>query len=418
MTDGAFSLSPPGSFALSADPAFQDEVRRELVRLIERVRECVAAPSVAGVLLTGSFARGEGTVISNCPSGSRWLSDVECLVVVRNGIVPSQEIHQSMRQIERDANSDCANSARGIKIELRAIFSEGMLSLRPTIFTRELCENAKLLWGDPAGIPMPPAPLGAQTISRYDAFRLLNNRIIEQIAVRSEYTDRTSDTTATAYSLTKFWIDLGTSLSVFLGCYRPGYRSRQTPVEDALRANREILGGDLCGRLISRFSNAMAQKLGQVGFPAGDLAPEFREAVEIARAAWNWESGQLLGSSAAAAGDWRGIFARLRRLETAQQRLRDWARLFRRPSGLRQLGPRAMFAAARVGSLATLIYGSGCVIDFFWEELGSDKGRGNEMATMLCRALAIEAREPSERRRLLTRATLTAWERHLRFSAA
>ena len=123
MTDGAFSLSPPGSFALSADPAFQDEVRRELVRLIERVRECVAAPSVAGVLLTGSFARGEGTVISNCPSGSRWLSDVECLVVVRNGIVPSQEIHRSMRQIERDANSDCGNSARGIKVELRAIFS-------------------------------------------------------------------------------------------------------------------------------------------------------------------------------------------------------------------------------------------------------------------------------------------------------
>ena len=115
-----------------------------------------------------------------------------------------------------------------------------MLRLRPTIFTRELCENAKLLWGDPAGFRS-AAPPGGQTISKYDAFRLLNNRIIEQIAVRSEYTDRKSDTTAMAYSLTKFWIDLGTSLSVFLGCYRPGYRSRQTPVEDALRANREIL---------------------------------------------------------------------------------------------------------------------------------------------------------------------------------
>ena len=77
-----------------------------------------------------------------------------------------------------------------------------------------------------------------------------------------------------------------------------------------------------------------------------------------------------------------------------------------------------MLAAARVGSLATLIYGSGCVIDFFWDEIGSDKGRGTEMAGELCRALAIEARDPSERRRLLTRATLGAWERHLRFSAA
>ena len=417
MIGAALSLSPPGSFPLSADPAFQDEVRRELDRVIARVHDCAAARSVAGVLLTGSFARGEGTVIPHAGNGSRWLSDVECLVVVRNGVVSNQEIHQSMRQVEHDTNSDPANSARGIKVELRAIFTEGMLRLRPTIFTQELCENAKLLWGDPAEVPLPPAPSSGETISKYDAFRLLNNRIIEQIAVRSEYADRISDTTATAYSLAKFWIDLGTSLSVFLGCYRPGYRSRQTPIEDALRANENILGADRCGRLILRFRNAMAQKLGQNGFPSGDLTPEFSEAVEIASATWNWESGQLLGTSAAA-GDWRGIFARLSRLETAQQRLRDWARLFRRPSGLRQLGPRAMIAAARVGSLATLIYGSGCVIDFFWDEIGSDKGRGTEMAAELCRALAIKARDPSERRRLLTRATLTAWERHLRFSAA
>src|SRR6202030_769824 len=50
MTGGAFSLSPPGSFPLSADPAYQDEVRRELECVLVRVRECGAARSVAGVL--------------------------------------------------------------------------------------------------------------------------------------------------------------------------------------------------------------------------------------------------------------------------------------------------------------------------------------------------------------------------------
>src|SRR5208282_2768271 len=262
MTDGAFSLSPPGSFPLSADPAFQDEVSRELERLLERVRNCAAAPCVAGVLLTGSFARGEGTVIPHPRIGSRWLSDVECLVVVRDGIVPKQEIHRSMRQVERDANSDCGNVARGIKVELRAIFTQGMLRLPPAIFTTELSEHAKLLWGDPAAIPRPPASSNGEAISSRDAFRLLNNRIMEQIAVRSEYADGASDSTAVAYSLTKFWIDLGTSLSVFLGCYRPGYRSRQQPVEDALRAYPEILGPEMNDRLIARFRHAMAQKLG------------------------------------------------------------------------------------------------------------------------------------------------------------
>ena len=417
MTDGAFSRSPPGSFPLSADPAFQDEVRCELDLLITRVRECAAAPSVAGVLLTGSFARGEGTVIASPPAQSRWLSDVECLVVVAGGIVPTREIQRSMRQIEQDTNSDSANAARGIKVELRAILTEGMTRLRPAIFTSELCEHAKLIWGDPATIPYPRVPVSAESISKHDAFRLLNNRIIEQIAIRSEYADRAVDSTAVAYSLAKFWIDLGTSLSVFLGCYRPGYRSRQEPVEDALRAHPEVLGAEMSSRLISRFRNAMAQKLGQTGFSSEDLAADFSEAVEIARATWNWESGQLLHTNAAV-GDWRGIFARLSSLETAAQRLRDWARVVRQPSRLQQLGPRAMLAAVRVGSLATLIYGTGCVIDFFWDEIGSEKGRGTEIAAEMSRALAVEARDTSERRRLLTRATLGAWETHLRFASA
>jgi hypothetical protein len=188
-------------------------------------------------------------------------------------------------------------------------------------------------------------------------------------------------------------------------------------VEDALRAHQEILGDAMCGRFICRFRNAMAQKLGQTGFPARDLNCEFNEAVEIARATWNWESEQLLGTSAAAK-DWRGIFARLSRIETAAQRMRDWARLLRQPSGLRQLGPRTMLAAARVGSLATLIYGTGCAIDFFWDEIGSGKSAAAEMMAELCGSFGVAAPNPLEGRLLLTRATLGAWERHLRFAAA
>jgi hypothetical protein len=417
MTDGAFSLNPPGSFPLSADPAFQDEVRGELEGLLARVRESAAAPSVAGVLLTGSFARGEGTIIANGENKSRWLSDVECLVVVQGGVVPMWEIQRSMRQIESDTNSDCASVARGIKVELRAILIEGMMRLRPAIFTEELCQHAKLLWGDPTSIPVPRVPPNGTAIAKSDAFRLLNNRIIEQIAIRSEYAQQLSDSTRVAYSLTKFWIDLGTSLSVFLECYRPGYQSRQKPFEDALHLNQQILGQEMSNRLIARFRNAMAQKLGRTGISSEDIAGEFDEAVEIARATWDWESNQLIGTNTAA-GDWRRIFARLSRVETAAQRFRDWARLFRQPSRLRQLGPRAMLTAARVGSLATLIYGSGCMIDFFWDDIGTEGGRGTEMADTLCRAFGVEANEAAERRRLLTRATLGAWESHLRFAAA
>jgi hypothetical protein len=417
MTDGVFSLSPPGSFPLSANPAFQDEVRSELDRLIQRVRECAVAPCIEGILLTGSFARGEGTVLSHPQTRSRWLSDVECLVVVRGGVASRRDIKRAMKHVVQDTNSVPCSATRGIKVELRAILQEGMLGLPEAIFTRELCEHGKLLWGNPAAIPFPPVSLRAEGISKADAFRLLNNRIIEQIAVRSGYADGTRDLADVAYSLVKFWIDLGTSLSIFLGCYRPGYRSRQKPVEEALCASPTILGPGIGERLASRFRTAMAQKFGEMALPSGDLRPEFGEAVEIARATWNWESGRMLGTDAAAS-DWRAIFTRLGSLESAVQRVRDWARVFRRPYGLRELGPRAIFAAASVGSLATLIYGTGCVIDFFWDEIGSDQGCGREVATELCRALAVRANDPSERRRLLTRATLGAWEKHLRFATA
>ena len=331
--------------------------------------------------------------------------------------MPRRELDRSLRRIEQDSNSDRDNAARGIKVELRAILPEGMLRLRPAIFTQELREHSKLLWGDPAAIPVPRKPASGESISRHDAFRLLNNRIVEQIAVRIEYAECTSDSTAVAYSLAKFWIDLGTSLSVFLGCYLPGYRSRQQPIEDALRIHQEILGAEMCSRFICRFQNAMAQKLGKIGFSSGDLTGEFNEAVEIARAIWNWESGQLTGKRKAP-GDWRGIFARLSSIETAAQRLRDWARILRQPDRLHPLGRRGILAAARVGSLATLIYGTGCVIDFFWDEVGSDGGRGTEIAAELCPALGVRAQDPSIRRRLLTQATLGAWEKHLRFAAA
>ncbi|WP_423967086.1 hypothetical protein, partial [Candidatus Binatus sp.] len=86
-------------------------------------------------------------------------------MVTRGGIVSKQEIDRSLRQIERDANSDCGNAARGIKVELRAILPEGMLRLRPTILTQELCEHSQLLWGEPAAIPVPHEPARGASIS-------------------------------------------------------------------------------------------------------------------------------------------------------------------------------------------------------------------------------------------------------------
>jgi hypothetical protein len=417
MGNRAFELSSPGSFPLSADPAFQNEVRRELDNLVACVCAVPAARCFTGLLLTGSFARGEGTVVAGHAGASRWLSDVECLVVFTARIVPRREIRRALMQIAAGLNGEAANRARGIKVELKAITAEGMTRLRPTIFTRELYEHSKLLWGDPAAVPMPPVWPDGAAVTRHDAFRLLNNRIIEQIAVRDEISRGRYDEVAARYSLAKFWIDLATSLSVFFGCYQPGYRSRQRPFEDALQKRPEILGAASSEQLLRHFRCAMDLKLGQSPLIACDPSSEFATAAGIARAVWNWESGQML-RKARGSSDWRSIFKRLNGLQTAAQRVRDWGRLFRRPARLRKLGARTVVGAAQAGSLATLIYGTGCVLDFLWDDVASESGCGREIAQTLCPIFSVGGGTALERRSLLTRATLGAWETHLRFAAA
>ncbi|HUO04941.1 MAG TPA: hypothetical protein VMU16_07060 [Candidatus Binataceae bacterium] len=417
MKGGAFLPSPLGSFPLCADPRFQDEVRAELQALTDQVSACAATKYFEGLILTGSFARGEGTVIDDPSSQSRWLSDIECLVVVKNGRVSAREIKDSLRRIQNEVNLKPANGARGIKAELRAMTRSRLERLGPTIFANELCAYGKLLWGVSSGLPMPAFEITGPQVSKHDAFRLLNNRIIEQISVRSGFTGETDGGSAAAYSLAKFWIDLATSLSIFMGCYQPGYRNRQAPFEDYLRLHPEILGRDISASLGGHYRDAMAIKLGQRRLKQVASVDEFRQAAEVARAAWYWESAQLLGFDPDSA-DWRGIFSRLSRLETSMQRFRGWVRLFRRPARLGGLGPRALIAAARSGSLATLIYGTGCVVDFFWEDIGSTTRRGEEIAAALCPALAVRANDALERRRMLAGAALKVWQGHLRFTAA
>ena len=412
-----FSPSPPGSFPLSADPLFQDEAVRELQSLTDRVRKADRNGSFVGLILTGSFARGEGTIVHDARMRSRWLSDIECLVVFAPGRDSVAKIWKVLHQIEDDVNQNPSSRDRGLKVELRAIASDRIRNLRPTIFTFEFCEHGKLLWGSLSELAMPTSYLDNVAISKRDAFRLLNNRIIEQIGIRSGCTGLEVDSIGAKYSLVKFWIDLGTSLSIFLGCFKPGYRERQKPFEDLLQQRSDLLGSEISAKIVSHHRDAMAIKLGTKKLETGGLLAEFREAAEIAQVAWYWESGQLLGCSDDSY-DWHLIFRRLSSLETVAQRVRDWIRLFRKPMPLSWMGPRALIAAIRAGSLANLIYGSGCVINFFWDDIGNDTRSGREIAAALCPILKVNTQIASERRTMLTKSALRAWETHLRFAAA
>src|SRR5262249_16389506 len=151
-------------------------------------------------------------------------------------------------------NDEPARKAKGLHIELSPILANRLRSLRPSIFAAELIEHGKLLRRfDDEEIPMPrrfdvtPAILGR------DALRLLNNRIMEQVA---DLASKTAPSPYEEYLASKFWIELGTSLSVFLGCYRTTYKSRYVALQSAL-ANGQRLAVPEGGLLIRKISEAM-----------------------------------------------------------------------------------------------------------------------------------------------------------------
>jgi len=411
----AFSLQPPGSFTVCPDPEMQADATRDLEYVSTTVRELTWPFGVLGLILTGSVARGEGALIGKPRARSRWLSDLEFHVVIPEGRRASQaDVDAVLRDTERAINLAPANRRRGLRVGFNSIRAPQLARLRPAIFSREMLEHGKLLWGEPSALPLPQWwQEGRVDIPLLDAFRLLNNRIVQQVDARLHCEASEHPDLLPAYTLQKFWIELATSLSVFLGCYRTSYRERRAALSKLLEEQPQLFGeaGQL---LISRLTTAIEVKLGHAT-PSPCSSEAFNENAIVAETIWKWETEQLLGRPSADGG-WRSIGARLRQLEPSMQRGRDWARLLMRKAPPRELLRNAN-AAFRAGSLANAIYSAACLLHFHWDGIGSSDATGVEILTNLSRLFRVPPGTGAHGRQAVAKAVTVAWDRHLRFAA-
>jgi hypothetical protein len=421
LDSAMFELQPPGSFPLCRDRALQATAANDLKKIATAVREAMRPLPTLGLILTGSVARGEGTLIADPEIGSRWLGDIECHLVFNDKRgAPVAEIDHNLLELERRLNGDSENRCRGMRIGLKAIGVSRLARLRPAIFTREMLEHGKLLWGEPAALPQPSWwTAGLREIPLRDAFRLLNNRIVQQVEARMRREAGSGAPLSSEYALNKFWIDLATSLSVFLDCYRSSYRERKDALESRLRENSGPLTPENAQLLIARLRDAMAVKEGR---PPAEIHSDdsFAEAAQVASAVWYWEAGRLAGSASEPA-DWKSILPLLRRIDTASQRGRDWARLLLRRHALRELRPGLvgiLRIATRAGSLANAIYGAGSMLEFFWRDIDANNVVGCSVATTLAALFNLQNDSASGNRVALATTVLRAWDSHLRFAPA
>jgi hypothetical protein len=252
-----------------------------------------------------------------------------------------------------------------------------------------------------------------------DAFRLLNNRIMEQLAlrVRLENESIPASEPAIAYALSKFWVELGTSLSIFLGCYKTSYKARYAELEHAFNSFGTGLDAKTVEVLRSQLAQGMALKLGYINTDQYRNKGSFKCAAAVASRIWWWETSVLLGDIGSER-DWRNVPARLRRVETTPGRIRDWGRLLLRTGAFEYLRPAAFRGVLQAGSFGNAVYSSGCLLSFFWDQIGSGDGPGVEISRFLGRLFAVDAPCEPMTRRLLAERALSAWTVHLRSAAA
>jgi hypothetical protein len=196
--------------------------------------------------------------------------------------------------VARTAASRLGERGTRCEITLSGVRPAFLRRLPPTIFAYELRECGRVVTGDVTLLSLIPAFSEAE-ISREDAWRLLGNRIIEQLEVAGELAGDAHALSPLAYYRTvKLYLDMATSLTVFAGMYRPTYRARASMLGAAARSVSNTRWPFPLNDFLVEVAACTEWKLAAAAKPAMTVHAEFmRRAIGYARQLWRWELAQL-----------------------------------------------------------------------------------------------------------------------------
>lgn len=322
------------AFPLTREPRHEERIREALETCVDFLVERLGSEMIA-VVLTGSFARGEGTVLARAGQ-LRVLGDFEFFVVFeRDGAARKRRLADWGR-----AASACLAGRR-----LQAEVEFGPVDLdffnhraRPSIFVYDLREHGKVLWGRPDVLAALPA-FGAEDIPPEDALYLLFNRTIEQLETWERLDRLDADGLLdAAYQRLKLTLDVAGSALAFSGVHvplyhrRPGALARLVTETPSLAAWLPPAFGDE----LAQAARAKIAPAEYDGWP--DLArPLDAERVRLGRdiaggvpavtAILTWELARLLGDG----GDLPDLLDRYAGSPSLGRRLWDWAKFVVNP---------------------------------------------------------------------------------------
>ncbi len=281
------------------------------------------------IVLIGSLARDEASFRSKADCWELF-GDAEFLLVFEKNRVRSRETLNALRQrIENDLRERKIHCT----IDLSAVSENYFRKLPPHIFSYELKRCGQVICGEDRVLRLIP-DFSVHELSKEDAWRLLCNRMIEQLAFVEDLSNMVSELTPRLhYATVKLYLDMATSYLVFAGAYEPTYREREKTLR--LLAAQATQTSDVPFPLkdfSQRVSDCTDWKLS--GDVPSDLRRDFwEEAVDFASNLWRWEVTQLTKASRDSSTS--ALYDHLTRQLKFTDKLRGWASAVRRSGGLR-----------------------------------------------------------------------------------
>ena len=342
-----------------ADAAVGTAIGRCLGLLRERLGHRLRA-----LVLTGSFARGEGSVVA---LAGRWrvLGDIEFLV-----IVPRGRDYRDLRPVlggwSRGLSAELAAGGLAVELEFGPV-EEAYLRrrARPSIFVHDLRTHGRVVAG-PADLLARIPSFDPHDIPREDAVHLLFNRAIEQLAAWDRIDSlEGEDLLDVAYQLVKLRLDVAGSALAFTGRHVSSYTARPASFA-ALRADTPALAALLPDDVEARLVTAARLKVspdaagllppGSLGSQRAWLRREMAAAVPVLAGTLRWELGALLGSGATLAT----LLERWLAASPVRARARAWLKLALHPlPPPRPLSVRRILALAPHSTPRALTYAAG-----------------------------------------------------------
>ncbi|MGH7393541.1 MAG: hypothetical protein ACREM3_29420 [Candidatus Rokuibacteriota bacterium] len=325
-------------FPLCADAGHGERIREALNECVTLLTRRLCAPSPVAVVLTGSFARGEGTVLPLADGTLKVLGDVEFFVVLP-GLGDSRRRRRQLGAWAREMSSRLVSRGLRLDVEFGPV-DVGFFGprARPSIFVHDLRTHGKVLWGRPDVLDAIPA-FEPPAIPREDAVRLVLNRIVEQLAAWDRLPAlRAGDVLDTAYQRLKLTLDLAGSALAFAGTHTALYRRRPTAFA-RLVAETPSLAAHLPPEFAPELAHAARAKLDPesdvAALPARAgleeqrawLAARIAAAVPATTGILQWQLAHLQGR----AGRLEDLLARFLRSTPPLARVKDWAKLLLNP---------------------------------------------------------------------------------------